>query len=410
MKKKLKKLVCSVLLFSVLIGVFKPMKSEAYIKTPDGKYPWTIPITSYSQYHMDGSTSIILPGSDGLNMRTAACGWFSAYFALSKAGIPKEGYDTRNLIEDARNKGAYFGGWLLDYSKLNKIFPDAGIKGINKEDMQGRPAWGGNYGINLSGLSTDEAFRVMKALQDKGYYLVVCLKCSETSGHYVFLDYIPEDKPNDFRIMDSGFPYTYLSDYKDYKNKTMRFAEMWVLDLSNGDSKNFSKNRPSLYKDGVKPTKVEEKTGEDLGKLVDEMDLVGMENYQKDLNKFQVPVYPGLELADAGDKFSAEKIREENQRRKKLNTVSKVLSVLGWLQIGYGLGVIILYYTVGRYNVKVMKLVMFGKYVLDDDMEEQKVANGIKKRKFLIRSISMVICGFIVVSGVFFNLILKIFF
>lgn len=410
MKKKLKNLVCSVLLFSMLFGVFKPIKSEAYIKTPDGKYPWSIPITSYCQSRMEGSNSIILPGGANYSLAHAGCGWFSAYFALSKAGIPKEGYDVRNLVKDATEKGAYIPKWILNYGKLNKIFPEANIKGINKEDMQGRPAWNGSYGVDLTGLSVDEAFRVMKAIWEKGYYLVVCLRCSETTGHYVFLDYIPEDKPNDFRIMDSGFPYTYLSDYRDYKNKTMQFAELWVLDLSNGDSNKFCKNRPSLYKDGAKPTKKEEKTGEKLGELVDEMDLVGLENYQKDLNRFQEPVYPGLELADAGDRFSAEKIREENQHKKKLNTLSKVLSVLGWLQIGYGLGVIILYYTVGRYNVKVMKLVMFGKYVLDNDMEEQKVKNGIKKRKFLIRSISMIICGFIVVSGVFFNLILKIFF
>lgn len=356
---------------------------------------------------MDGSTSIILPGSSGLNMRTAACGWFSAYFALSKAGIIKEGYDTRNLIRDAKQKGAYFGGWLLDYSKLGRIFPEANIKGINKADTEGRPSFYGSYGIDLSGLSTDQAYRVMKSLWEKGYYLVVCLRCSETSGHYVFLDYIPEDRPNDFRIMDSGFPYTYLSDYKDFKNKRMRFGEMWVLDLSNGDSKNFSKNRPSLYKDGVKPTKVEQKTGEPLGELVDEMDLVGMENYQKDLSRFQIPIYPGLDLADANDKFSAEKIKEENQRKKKLKTVSKVISVCGWIMVVYGMGVMILYFTVGRYNVKIMKIVMFGKYVLEDDMKEQNVENGIRKSKFLLRSWVLVLGGLLVASGVFFNLILK---
>lgn len=404
----MKRIVAIFLMVVVVLGFASPLTTFAYIK-PEGEYSWDSDITHWSQWHMPGSTEIILPGTDGLTMRAAACGWFSAYFALYKAGIIKDhkSYNVKNLIEDARKEGAYFGGWLLDMSKLGKIFPDANIGHIKDEDLGSNSRWWGSWGIYMGGYSQDKVIEVAQTLMKRGYYLILCLRSSETSGHYVFLDYVDPERPGDIRIVDSGFPYTWLSEYKSFEGKGMTFGEMWVLDLSNGKNENLNFNRESPYKEGPRNNGQNSPiSSAEVQQVLSEMNLEGMKDYQKNLSIFQRPVYPGLNLDNPLELINAQKIVEGKRVNPLLSLASKVVSAIGFLLVGYSLFLVVFYIGLGKTYPRLMKMVFFGRYVIEDNTE--LVKNGLSVFQFGVRVCAMLGVGVLLASGLLTRFVVEV--
>lgn len=412
MRRFLKRAIVTVLVTILLLGGLVE-SNFAYQKKADGRVTWEDPVVNWVQWGMPECTSIILPGSSGFNMKTAACGWFSAYFALYKAGIVNpSNYNVKNLISDAKREKAYFGGWLLDYGKLNKIFPNASIEPIKDEDMGGNSKYRGNWGVQLGGLSQEKALKVASAFMKRGYYVVICLRSAETSGHYVFLDYVNPENELDFRIGDSAYGYTWLHEYKSYKSKGMRFGEMWVLDLSGGKTENLSFNRKSIYEDGAGASqgnttnnKEPIKSGE-VSRLLSELEIEGMGEYQKNLSQFQEPLYPGLELTDPTELLNAQKINEQRKNTELYKFFDRAVSAIGLVLIFYVGLLVFVYFGFGKVNPNIMKVFFFGRYVVTGDI--QPTAMGITFNQFVIRLSVMLGVGILLASGVVFKIVLRV--
>lgn len=400
-KRSVRLLIVFVMLFSTLMQ-FELGTVYAYEMVKDGEGEryggWEDPVTTWGQSNMPESRSLILPGTMGLTMGTASCGWFGAYFALYKAGfVDPSNYNVKNLIEDGKNKGTYFGGWLLDYSKLGELFPDRKISSLKDEDKSIAPAWWNSYGVSLSGKSFSDAIKIMKTFVDMGYYCVVCLRNSETSGHYVFLDYVNPDNPNDFRIGDSGFRKTWLSEYKGYDSGNMTFGEMWVLDLSEGKTENLNINRKSIYEDGAGGGNNSPLSKEDGIKILSEMKIEGMGNYQGNLSQFQVPVYPGWKFNDPFEIANARKIAESKVSNRGLKAANTAISVGGFCLVGYAVFLLIFYFVYGKVYPKAMMLVFFGRYVVSKDIKPD--GKGISVLSFSKRLGIMLFLGIAMASG-----------
>lgn len=404
---KVRRFILGFLIGILLIGNVCTQVVHAYTLTESGEIGgWEDPVTTWTQWGMPESNSIILPGSSGLSMKTAACGWFSGYYALYKAGIvdPKS-YNVKNLVADAKEKGAYFGGWLLDYGKLKDIFPSHKIEKIKDEDIGSNSKWYGGWGLWLDNLGQDDAIKVAQTLLKRGYYIVLCLRSAETDGHYVFLDYVDPNKPDDIRIVDSAFKYTWISEYKSFASKSMSFGEMWVLDLSQGKESGLSFNRASLYEDGPKQSNNSpEITANDASSIISELKLEGMNNYQQETSKFQKPVYPGLKLENPLDLINSQKIAESKRVNPWLELLSKTISALGFTLFGYGIFLVIFYISFGKVYPKMMKVVFFNRYVLTEDTEPVK--GGLTIGQFALRVGAMLVIGILLASGELLHLLL----
>ena len=222
------------------------------------------------------------------------------------------------------------------------------------------------------------------------------------------MDYVNPENELDFRIGDSAYSYTWLHEYKSYKSKGMRFGEMWVLDLSGGKIENLSFNRKSIYEDGAgasqgNTNKEPIKAGE-VSRLLSELEIEGMGEYQKNLSQFQEPLYPGLELTDPVELLNAQKINEQRKKTEVYKFFDRVISAIGLVLIFYVGLLVIVYFGFGKVNPNIMRVFFFGRYVVTGDI--QPTAMGITFNQFVIRLSAMLGMGILLASGVVFKMVL----
>ena len=427
------------LLLSLILICFLIFPSFVLSYRKDVPVVWN-DITTWSQHKLPGTSDVLLPGAYTSTLDYAGCGWFSAVFALRKAGVADENYTPIDLVRDAERVGAYFGSWLFEFSKINSIFPDANAEGIHEGDLawdapnfSGAGKFRGNYGLYREGMSTDQGVSIIKYFYDKGYYVVPCLKVGG-AGHYVFIDYevpVDEDCPYEynFRIMDSGHEYTYLSDYnvpelnpkRDGRSSLITgWGEIWVFDLSGGDESKLNYNRPTFYDDesarryggasGHGRVGSEGITEGEIRSIVNEGDLIGIKK-DGDLGEWQM--WPNFENPNltVEERYAAEAIVRSMGKGVDFEQLLRVITaMLGFLLVIYSVVLFAVYVVWGRVDPGFMKRFTLGRGVAKRGEEVKKSDREVEMSfvEFVVASMVIMGLGVLLLSGVFVNIVMKI--
>lgn len=373
---KTNKIFRKILLVS-LAWLMMASSASAFVKGTN--HDWS-KIETWRQFNSSESYHYkTIPFSSG-QVGPLACSWFSATYALRKSGIVDETFTPLTLMDKVENAGRSFssGNHYMAWWKLGdaKLFGDK-VRYLTEEDYKGSGT-GKDWvaGVNLGNMSIDNALTVLKWLVDKGYYVAPTIS-HPTGAHVVFLDYYDGEKNghHDFRIGDSGGPFTYLSEYIEdvggYSSASV--LEVMVMDLSQGKTENLNTNRPSLYADGKKgrtgTTPTEDKM---VAGLLQESELVGLEKVKNGLYEFQTTDLT-LTPLDTLNKQQLGVLEQELNSRQSSSTNGVVSGLMISVGVLMMLGAVILLIIVVFFlktNPEAIKKV-FGKTV-DEDADNSK--------------------------------------
>ena len=187
--------------FSLLLLLLFSSKTYAYVgdKVDEDK------IETWTQFgYPNLSEEKLIPGGDTVG--NAACGYFSLTSAALKEGTVNENYKPRDLINAVREKNLTNSWWgHIDFNRVEEL--DIGLK--LPEIRSYENASRSQYDWYFSGNWETKQETIRKMWKD-GYYIILCLQNYDTSGHYVFVDYVDEN--GRIRITDSAYRGTWLDE------------------------------------------------------------------------------------------------------------------------------------------------------------------------------------------------------
>lgn len=343
-------------------------------------------------------------GTSGKTIHRAGCGYYALSYMLVKTGSLNPSSQSPIDIVKKANSGnnTDSGGWHFNFSNV----------GIFDSDLECTDKY-----VDISGMSLGEQKAYVKGKYYDGYFVIICLGSSQTSGHYVFVDGYQGD---DIVIGDSGFEGTKWSD--NYAN-TGGYMKYLMLFKSKSGKK--PESLPSIYSDvvlnnnessqnGMTPTEIQT-----YERLVDEWELNGMPTRHY-LGEIQCEVPMPGELSSQ-EQVTVSDIRErvsDEKEEKWLSLLQIIVSVAGVLSLLYSV-LLVMAYAFDKANIvfeiSMIKLLTFGKYTIQekDDLyigEEKKVDGGLylSKKAFFLRVLVLFLIGIVLIEKNFvFGLITR---
>lgn len=307
----------------------------------------------------------------------SGCGYYALSYMLLKTGAINPKTTTPIDIVRKANNGdnTDSGGWHFNFSKV----------GLFNSDLTCTDKY-----LNVEGMSVSEQKTFVKGKYNDGYFVIICLRSNDTSGHYVFLDGYQGD---DMVIGDSGFDGIKWSDYYGSNGGSMKY-----LMLFKSKSGKKPADLPSIYSDvmlnnsGSSTNPQVGGEGEQNGqmsdgekavyeRLVDEWELKGMPEkyYLKDI-QCEIPMEGSLSSIDENTvSYIKENIENDNED-KVIAFISKVISLIGLILMLYGV-LMISSYTFDKANIvfdfSLLRVISFGKYTIATDEFKNTVVNGV---------------------------------
>lgn len=386
------------MLTSLLIWGTLPFKVSEADYDPS-KYKREDP-TTWIQKYAEGAQLPLGRHANGYTLGGHGCAIHSASAMYVKYGARKRGYIPKDFREEALKMNAS--------GKTGGITDDGGMlwSGVSNQSN--------GYFASPTSISNPSKAQLVDALK-KNYGIIaeVASKSTKVSGgfgtHYVFLDSV--GKGGGIRIVDSGWHFENLSQYGD-ENSTVSIA--WIYKpLKNKDAPSLYENKGDLSgSDDKKDNKSEGKKSDSF--ILKEEDLVGLEKLQgNELEKKQESLdnLTTAFLTDRHDLDNASQMKERlksNKDQKRNRVVRMIISLLGWLMVLFSIIRMVVAIVDVRTGSKGYSLLNVGnkRVVKLDRGEVVKGEKTVTFQKVILHNGIMMLCGFLVLAGVLFKILL----